>query len=248
MDARSTKFLFPAVGMVPIKRDVKKASMAALTTAAELLARRQARRHLPGGHTFARRPPAPWPQRRRPPGDDLRGADHPGRSDRYRACPTDRYVGAEAVPRSADDRVRRTDPSARLPIRRESQAPAADARRRDGVDRVDDGAGAFDRLLVARAAADPRRERERLPDHDARSDGSELAARRRARRRRRVQEVRRLPASERSATCAAVCRRRARSPSRPNSSCRRGSAPKPSEPASDDDGHDMTKNESRGNT
>jgi 1-acyl-sn-glycerol-3-phosphate acyltransferase len=38
MDARSTKFLFPAFGMVPIKRDVKKASMAALTTAAELLA------------------------------------------------------------------------------------------------------------------------------------------------------------------------------------------------------------------
>ncbi len=37
MDARSTKFLFPAIGMVPIKRDVKKASMAALTTAAELL-------------------------------------------------------------------------------------------------------------------------------------------------------------------------------------------------------------------
>jgi len=37
MDARSTKFLFPAVGMVPIKRDVKKASMAALTTAADLL-------------------------------------------------------------------------------------------------------------------------------------------------------------------------------------------------------------------
>lgn len=38
MDARFTKFLFPAVGMVPIKRDVKKASMAALTTAADLLA------------------------------------------------------------------------------------------------------------------------------------------------------------------------------------------------------------------
>lgn len=37
MDARSTKFLFPAIGMVPIKRDIKKASMAALTTAAELL-------------------------------------------------------------------------------------------------------------------------------------------------------------------------------------------------------------------
>ena len=38
MDAWQTKFIFPAVGMVPIKRDVKKASMAALTTAAELLA------------------------------------------------------------------------------------------------------------------------------------------------------------------------------------------------------------------
>ncbi len=38
MDSRSTKFLFPALGMVPIKRDVKKASMAALQTAAELLA------------------------------------------------------------------------------------------------------------------------------------------------------------------------------------------------------------------
>lgn len=37
MDNASTKYLFPAVGMVPIKRDVKKASMAALLTAAELL-------------------------------------------------------------------------------------------------------------------------------------------------------------------------------------------------------------------
>jgi 1-acyl-sn-glycerol-3-phosphate acyltransferase len=37
MDSRKTKYLFPAVGMVPIRRDVKKASMAALRTAAELL-------------------------------------------------------------------------------------------------------------------------------------------------------------------------------------------------------------------
>lgn len=37
MDDRSTKYLFPALGMVPIKREVKKASMAALLTAAELL-------------------------------------------------------------------------------------------------------------------------------------------------------------------------------------------------------------------
>jgi 1-acyl-sn-glycerol-3-phosphate acyltransferase len=37
MDSRTTRYLFPAVGMVPIKRDVKKASMAALQTAAELL-------------------------------------------------------------------------------------------------------------------------------------------------------------------------------------------------------------------
>ena len=37
MDSTATKYLFPAVGMVPIKRDVKKASMAALQTAAELL-------------------------------------------------------------------------------------------------------------------------------------------------------------------------------------------------------------------
>ena len=41
MDARLTKFVFPALGMVPIKRDVKKASMAALTTAADLLAKGQ---------------------------------------------------------------------------------------------------------------------------------------------------------------------------------------------------------------
>ncbi len=38
MDSRSTKYLFPAVGMVPIKREAKKSSMAALETAAELLA------------------------------------------------------------------------------------------------------------------------------------------------------------------------------------------------------------------
>lgn len=37
MDRPTTRYLFPAVGMVPIKRDVKKASMAALQTAAELL-------------------------------------------------------------------------------------------------------------------------------------------------------------------------------------------------------------------
>lgn len=38
MDSRSTKYLFPALGMVPIKREAKKASMAALETAADLLA------------------------------------------------------------------------------------------------------------------------------------------------------------------------------------------------------------------
>jgi 1-acyl-sn-glycerol-3-phosphate acyltransferase len=38
MDSRATKYLFPAVGMVPIKREAKKASMAALETAAALLA------------------------------------------------------------------------------------------------------------------------------------------------------------------------------------------------------------------
>ncbi len=37
MNSWTTKFLFPAVGMVPIKRDVAKASVAALATAAELL-------------------------------------------------------------------------------------------------------------------------------------------------------------------------------------------------------------------
>lgn len=38
MDSPKTRYLFPAVGMVPIKREAKKASMAALETAAELLA------------------------------------------------------------------------------------------------------------------------------------------------------------------------------------------------------------------
>jgi 1-acyl-sn-glycerol-3-phosphate acyltransferase len=41
MDKPTTRVLFPAFGMVPIKRDVKKASMAALETAAELLAEGQ---------------------------------------------------------------------------------------------------------------------------------------------------------------------------------------------------------------
>ena len=38
MDRKTTRYLFPALGMVPIKRDARKASMAALETAAELLA------------------------------------------------------------------------------------------------------------------------------------------------------------------------------------------------------------------
>ena len=37
MDSRATRYLFPAIGMVPIRRDVKRASMAALHTAAALL-------------------------------------------------------------------------------------------------------------------------------------------------------------------------------------------------------------------
>ncbi len=37
MDRRATRYLFPAFGMVPIKRDARKASMAALETAADLL-------------------------------------------------------------------------------------------------------------------------------------------------------------------------------------------------------------------
>jgi 1-acyl-sn-glycerol-3-phosphate acyltransferase len=37
MDSATTRYLFPALGMVPIKRDAKRASMAALQTAAELL-------------------------------------------------------------------------------------------------------------------------------------------------------------------------------------------------------------------
>jgi 1-acyl-sn-glycerol-3-phosphate acyltransferase len=37
MDSTATKYLFPAVGMMPIRRNVKKASMAALATAAALL-------------------------------------------------------------------------------------------------------------------------------------------------------------------------------------------------------------------
>jgi 1-acyl-sn-glycerol-3-phosphate acyltransferase len=38
MDDWRTRYLFPAVGMVPIRREVKRASMAALSTAADLLA------------------------------------------------------------------------------------------------------------------------------------------------------------------------------------------------------------------
>jgi 1-acyl-sn-glycerol-3-phosphate acyltransferase len=37
MDSTKTKYLFPALGMVPIKRDARRASMAALETAADLL-------------------------------------------------------------------------------------------------------------------------------------------------------------------------------------------------------------------
>ena len=37
MNSKATKFLFPAIGMVPIKRDAAKASMAALITAGDLL-------------------------------------------------------------------------------------------------------------------------------------------------------------------------------------------------------------------
>ena len=106
MDARSTKFLFPAVGMVPIKRDVKKASMAALTTAAELLHDGKLVGIYPEG-TRSR--------------DGLLHRGHSGVAHLAmisgapiipvgltgtERVPADRHVGAEAVPRAGDDPVR----------------------------------------------------------------------------------------------------------------------------------------------
>ena len=53
LDNWKTRFLFPAVGMIPIDRTGGKASMAALDTAARVLESRPALRHLPRGHPLA---------------------------------------------------------------------------------------------------------------------------------------------------------------------------------------------------
>ena len=56
MDSWKTKYIFPAMGMIPIDRAGGDKSQSALDTAAGVLAARRAVRHLPGGHAQPRRP------------------------------------------------------------------------------------------------------------------------------------------------------------------------------------------------
>ena len=66
MDSWKTKYLFPAMGMIPIDRGGGDKSQAALDTAEARAAPRRAVRHLPRGHAQPRRHAAQGPHRARP--------------------------------------------------------------------------------------------------------------------------------------------------------------------------------------
>ena len=68
MDSWKTKYLFPAMGMIPIDRSGGSKSQAALDGRRGGAAARRAVRHLPRGHPQPRRQAAQGAHRRRPPG------------------------------------------------------------------------------------------------------------------------------------------------------------------------------------
>ena len=65
MDSWKTKYIFPAIGMIPIDRTGGDAAERALNTAARVHRGGRVLRDLPGGHPGPRRPAAPRPHRRR---------------------------------------------------------------------------------------------------------------------------------------------------------------------------------------
>ena len=103
MDSWKTKYLFPALGMIPIDRAGGDASAARRSTRPSgVLRARRAVRHLPRGHPQPRRRAAQGPHRRRPAGAEHRLPDLPGRRDRHRRDPAARREGA----RSCSSRAR----------------------------------------------------------------------------------------------------------------------------------------------
>ena len=113
MDDWKTKHIFPALGMIPIDRAGGNAAERALDTAARVLERGRALRHLPRGHPRPRRPAPPGPHRPGPPGPAHRRADRPGRHQRHPRGPAARRQVARS--RSSRCRVRFGAPDRRRP-------------------------------------------------------------------------------------------------------------------------------------
>lgn len=102
LDSWKTRYLFPAVGMIPVDRSGGEAAAGALSAAAEVLQPRGVVRHLPRGHPIPRRPAAPGPNRRGPPGRFHGGARGARRHPRDRPDPTSGRLVAPAVPTLRD--------------------------------------------------------------------------------------------------------------------------------------------------
>ena len=104
MDSWKTKYLFPAMGMIPIDRSGGEKSTAALDAAEGVLAPRRIVRHLPRGHAQPDRHLVQGAHRGGPTGDEDRLSDLPGRRHRHRQDPTARREGTEVVHRLSRSR------------------------------------------------------------------------------------------------------------------------------------------------
>ena len=141
MDSWKTKYVFPAMGMIPIDRSGGEKSQSALDAAGRGAAARRAVRHLPRGHAQPRRPAVQGPHRRRPAGAGGRLPDLPGRHHRHRRDPAAGRQGAQAV-QVVLDHDRPAGPPRALPRpARAAPGVALDDRRGDVRDPRDDRPG-----------------------------------------------------------------------------------------------------------
>ena len=207
MDSWKTKFLFPAMGMIPIDRSRRSTRPGRARDRGGGAAARRAVRHLPRGHPQPRRAAVQGPHRRGPAGDGGRLPDLPGRHRRHRRDPAARRQGAQAVRARARSRsAARSGRERYASDGRRAPRAAVDDRRGDVRDPRAHRPGVRQRVRRQAAEADGESTTAAQPAHVARRERPAVEAPTRARPRSRRRSDCSEPATDPSGPEQAVRR------------------------------------------
>ena len=177
MDSWKTKYLFPAMGMIPIDRSGGEQEPAALDAAERCSSAGSCSGSSPRAPAAGRRP-AQGPHRRGPSGDEDRLPDLPGRNRRHRLIqPPD--AKAPKLRKACDDHDRPAGRPERYAAGPRAPGVAVDDRRGDVRDPRDDRADVREHLRRASAETEPTVEAKvagrRRPRRPPAADGAQLS-------------------------------------------------------------------------